>query len=112
VLIILPLTFLISSVSTFPCFPPAPEVLPRAWRADSPGYASLRSVRYRVVASADLLSRTTAGLGWEGESVVLVVDARGNAVLDVLARAWCSSTGWMPWWGEWAALVWRVVCER
>ena len=55
-------------------------------------------MRYRVVGSADLLpSETGPGIAApaaeEGGGEVLVVDARGDAALDVLARAWCASEG-------------------
>lgn len=85
----LPLAFLVSFVSAFPCFPPADA--PRG------GHPLLRSVRLRVVRSVDLLSDTSlpgADIApGEPAATMLVVDARGEAVLDVLARAWCSSIG-------------------
>jgi hypothetical protein len=102
--VVLPLTFLVSFVSAFPCFPPPPATLPPSWRADgapasSPsGHPLLRSVRHRAVEAADLLpSATGPGVGVAAaaaeEGEVLVIDARGDAALDVLARAWCASGG-------------------
>ncbi|KAF2404183.1 hypothetical protein EJ06DRAFT_553109 [Trichodelitschia bisporula] len=93
-----PLAHLVQFVSAMPCTPPGLETLGVLRRGDEgegvgvekvsrvPGHPLHVKRGFEVVTAVELL-----GKGFEAPGgKVLVVDARGDRVLEVLARAWCS----------------------
>lgn len=112
----IPLLHLIQFISAYPCFPPStPSTnLSVPHESTTPNAHRLHiSHTFRIIKAQDLFSDISsqsglgaqdAGANDEGEehaSETLVIDARYDATLELLTRAWCS------WKGE-NALIGRV----
>jgi hypothetical protein len=101
----IPLVHLVQYVSAFPCTPPSISILKRVAGSDSretaataatadltPTHPLHSSYQYRQLWAADLLD-PKLDIEQGGDTEVLVIDVRGDSVLELLARAWCSSVG-------------------
>jgi hypothetical protein len=96
-----PLDFLVHFVSSFPCTtPPADKLLLITGRDEAttlnalPAHPLHTSQTYKIIPPATVLANTSAfPLKGAEQKDVLVLDARGEATLELLSRAWCSSKG-------------------
>ena len=106
---VIPLRYNVQFVTTFPCTPPAPDklVILNADSSEAAGTASEVPVHplhvshtFEIRPATRLLSSPEAAPSWSGErsgndesSPILILDARGDSVLELIARAWCASVG-------------------
>jgi hypothetical protein len=98
----IPLVHLVQYVSAWPCTPPSVSILKRVIESENspaeeateltPAHPLHASYQYRQLRASDLLDAKLDIEQGPGNQV-LVIDARGDAVSELLSRAWCSSVG-------------------
>jgi hypothetical protein len=107
----IPLLYLVQFVSAYPCFPPSASKLKMLRRdegrpggSDSVGGHPLHiSQGFRIIQARELLLPTASADKILGDTSdeeedprkkeVLIIDARHDATLELLARAWCAWKG-------------------
>jgi hypothetical protein len=99
--LILRAQYLVDFISSFPCTTPPPDKLllisgddKKAKLNAIPAHPLHKSQTFQIIPATTVLSDSFSfPLKTSEEDSVLVLDARGNDSLELLARAWCSSTG-------------------